>query len=119
MADEPEVPDEELEAPAEEAEAEQTEAEAEVSALAELALCENLAQTSGWAARWSASMSGASAALLWSPDTVHPIFLCIGASHGPMEKFLRRSAPREAGYIAELVRDRNAIVLAGEELAAS
>jgi GAF domain-containing protein len=63
-------------------------------------------------------MSGAGAALLWSPDTVHPIFLCIGASHGPMEKFLRRSAPRDAGYIGELVRDRQAIVLAGEELAA-
>ena len=118
MADEPEVSDEEdMETPAGDP-PEQTEAEAEVSALAELALCENLAQTSGWAARWSATMSGAGAALLWSPDTVHPIFLCIGASHGPMEKFLRRSAPRDAGYIGELVRDRQAIVLAGEELAA-
>jgi RND family efflux transporter MFP subunit len=118
MADEPETPEEESVAAGEPPEG-MSSAEVEVSALAELALCENLAQTSGWAARWSATMSGASAALLWSPDTVHPIFLCIGASHGPMEKFLRRSAPRDQGYIAELVRDRQAIALAGDELAAA
>ncbi len=90
--------------------------EAQVSALAELALCENLAQTSGWAARWSATMAGADATLLWAPDTVHPIFLCIGAEGQGVEKFLRRSAPRDTGYIHELVRDRQPIVLAGDEL---
>ena len=90
--------------------------EAQVSALAELALCENLAQTSGWAARWSATMAGADATLLWAPDTVHPIFLCIGAEGPGVEKFLRRSAPRDIGYIHELVRDRQPLVLAGDEL---
>jgi len=91
-------------------------AEAEVSALAELALCENLSQTSGWAARWSSVMAGADATLLWAPDTVNPLFLCIGASGDGVDQFLRRSAPRETGYVHDLVRDRQALVLAGEEL---
>ncbi len=111
MADEPEEPDDET---LESGEDEGT--DAEVSALAELALCENLAQTSGWAARWSASMAAADAAVLWAPDTVHPIFLCIGASGEGLEGLQRRSAPRDTGYIRQLVRDRQAIVLAGEEL---
>ena len=91
-------------------------AEAEVSALAELALCENLSQTSGWAARWSSVMAGADATLLWAPDTVNPLFLCIGASGEGVEKFLRRSAPRETGFVHDLVRDRQVLVLAGDEL---
>ena len=110
MADEPEGPDDEP------VETEKDRADAQVSALAELALCENLAQTSGWAARWSASMAGADATLLWAPDTVHPLFLCIGAEGEGVEKFLRRSAPRDTGYIRDLVRDRQPIVLTGEEL---
>jgi len=36
----------------------------EASALAELALCENLSQISGWAAKWSAELTRADAALL-------------------------------------------------------
>jgi RND family efflux transporter MFP subunit len=91
--------------------------DAEVTALAELALCENLSQTSGWAARWSATMAGASATLLWAPDTVHPLFLCIGASGDGVDKFLRRAAPRESGYVHALVRDRQPLVLTGSELA--
>ena len=67
--------------PADEGSAAHAADQTEAFALAELALCENLSQTSGWAARWSASMTGADAALLWAPDTVHPLFLCIGA-HG-------------------------------------
>src|SRR5438067_1948305 len=77
---------------------------------------ENLSQTSGWAARWSASMSGADAALLWAPDTVHPLFLCIGVFGDGIDRFLRRSAPRETGVVHDLVRDRQPIVLAGDEL---
>jgi RND family efflux transporter MFP subunit len=90
--------------------------DAEVSALAELALCENLSQTSGWAARWSASMAGADASLLWAPDTVHPLFLCIGASGEGVDGFLRRSAPRESGFVHDLVRERQPLVLTGAEL---
>src|SRR5262249_44449112 len=33
-----------------------------------------------------------------------------------VDQFLRRSAPRETGYVHDLVRDRQALVLAGEEL---
>jgi GAF domain-containing protein/multidrug resistance efflux pump len=114
LADEPEGRDDD---PVESAEGRLAAAdEAEVAALAELALCENLAQTSGWAARWSATMAGADATLLWAPDTVHPIFLCIGAEGKGVEKLLRRSAPRETGYVHELVRDRRPIVLTGDEL---
>ena len=95
----------------------ETPEETEVSALAELALCENLSQTSGWAARWSASMAGADAALLWAPDTVHPLFLCIGAHGEGLEKILRRSAPRETGIVHDLVRDRSAITLDRKDIA--
>jgi RND family efflux transporter MFP subunit len=94
-------------------------AEAEVSALAELALCENLSQTSGWAARWSSTMAGADATLLWAPDTVNPLFLCIGASGEGVDKFLRRAAPRETGFVHDLVRDRLPLVLTGPELSAA
>jgi RND family efflux transporter MFP subunit len=121
LADEPEGPVEPLEddEPVESAGGRLGSAdEAEISALAELALCENLAQTSGWAARWSATMAGADATLLWAPDTVHPIFLCIGAEGQGVEQVLRRSAPRDTGYVHELVRDRQPIVLTGDELAA-
>ncbi|MGE5276545.1 MAG: efflux RND transporter periplasmic adaptor subunit [Acidobacteriota bacterium] len=90
---------------------ESLEAERPLSALAELALCENLAQTSGWAAHWSAEVAQADGALLWAPDTVHPLFLCIGANGEGTERFLRRSAPRETGLVWELVRDRRAIAL--------
>jgi RND family efflux transporter MFP subunit len=113
MVDEPDEPDEPVETE-DEAEA----AEAEVTALAELALCENLAQTSGWAARWSATMAGADSSLLWAPDTVHPLFLCIGTSGEGVERFLRRSAPRDTGVVHELVRDRAPVVLTGAELKA-
>ena len=112
MAEEPEDPEDETAEPEDDG----TAAEAEVSALAELALCENLSQTSGWAARWSSVMAGADATLLWAPDTVNPLFLCIGASGEGVEKLLRRAAPRETGFVHDLVRDRQALVLAGDEL---
>src|SRR5262245_64319945 len=114
MADETEETEDEPAAEADEPEEGAPAADDEVSALAELALCENLSQTSGWAARWSTTMSGADAALLWAPDTVHHIFLCIAASGAGVETLLRRSAPRETGIVHDLVRDRQAIVLAGE-----
>ena len=105
MADQPEHPDDETVATEDEPPADGDEEssgvaasdETEASLLAELALCENLSQTSGWAARWSASMAGADGVLLWAPDTVHPIFLCIGASGEGVDGFLRRAAPRETG----------------------
>ncbi|HTD52794.1 MAG TPA: GAF domain-containing protein, partial [Thermoanaerobaculia bacterium] len=92
---------------------------AEASALAELALCENLSQTSGWAARWSVELSGADAALLWAPDTVHPIFLCIGAHGEGTKTFLRRSVPRDTGVVHDLLRDRRATVLERSDVALS
>ena len=91
----------------------------EASVLAELALCENLSQTSGWAARWSVELSGADAALLWAPDTVHPIFLCIGAHGEGTKTFLRRSVPRDTGVVHDLLRDRRATVLERSDITLS
>jgi len=90
---------------------------AEASALAELALCENLSQTSGWAARWSEEYSGADGTLLWAPDTVNPLFLCIGAHGDGTKTFLRRSVSRETGIVHDLLRDRRPIVLERSDLA--
>jgi RND family efflux transporter MFP subunit len=89
------------------------------SALAELALCENLSHVSGWAARWSAALSGADGALVWVPDELNKTFLCISA-HGPgTEASLRRSTPRSEGTAWQLVRDREPLLLDREQLAAS
>jgi RND family efflux transporter MFP subunit len=88
-------------------------------ALAELALCENLLQTSAWAARWSADIAQAEAALLWAPDAILPVFLCV-AAHGEGTKgFQRRSAPRETGIVRDLLRDRKPVVFGHEEIASS
>ncbi len=86
-------------------------ADAEASALAELALCENLSQTSAWAAKWSTELARADAALLWAPDTVSPIFLCIGTYGKGSEKLLRRSIPRNEGFLRDLLRDKRAAAL--------
>ena len=86
-------------------------ASAESSALAELALCENLSQISGWAAKWSAELARADAALLWAPDTVHPVYLSIGAYGRGTEKLLRRSVPRHEGFLRDLLRDKRAATL--------
>ncbi len=92
---------------------------AEIRALAELALCESLAQTSGWAARWSAELAGADAALLWAPDALHPTFLCIAAYGTGTERVVRRSVPRETGLVHDLVRDRTPLLLQADQLAAA
>ncbi len=90
---------------------------AEVRALAELALCESLAQTSGWAARWSAGLAGADAALLWAPDALHPSFLCIAAFGEGTERAVRRVVSRETGLVHDLVRDRAPVLLQADRLA--
>src|SRR5713101_9209355 len=91
----------------------------EASALAELALCENLSQISGWAAKWSAQVAEADGALLWAPDTIHPIFLCIGAEGEGTKPFLKRSASRETGTVHDLLRDHRPITLERRDLASS
>jgi RND family efflux transporter MFP subunit len=86
-------------------------ASTEASALAELALCESLSQISGWAAKWSAELTGADAALLWAPDTVHPIYLSIGAHGRGTEKLLRKSVPQHEGFLRDVLRDKRAATL--------
>ena len=94
-------------------------ADAEASALAELALCENLSQTSGWAARWSAELARADAALLWAPDTVHPHYLCIGAWGPDTNRFLRRSVARGDGFVGALSLERKPVFLRRADFASS
>ena len=91
----------------------------EASALAELALCENLSQISGWAAKWSAQVAEADGALLWAPDTIHPIFLCIGAEGEGTRPFLKRSVSRDAGTVHDLLRDHRPITLERSDFASS
>jgi serine phosphatase RsbU (regulator of sigma subunit)/anti-sigma regulatory factor (Ser/Thr protein kinase) len=91
----------------------------EAAALAELVLCENLAQTSGWAARWSAKISGADGALLWVPHSVNPAFLCIAAWGAGTEENLRRSASREEGIVQQLMRDRAVAIFDRAQIRAS
>lgn len=98
---------------------ERLDARAEASALAELALCENLSQTSGWAARWSAELARADAALLWAPDTVSPIYLCIGAYGPGADRFLRRSVARGEGILGALTLERKPVLLDRAELTSS
>ena len=98
-------------------ERERLDARAEASALAELALCENLSQTSGWAAKWSAGLARSDAALLWAPDTVNPLFLCIGAWGPGAERFLRRSVPRGEGFVGGLAAERKPVLLRKEDFA--
>jgi RND family efflux transporter MFP subunit len=83
----------------------------EISALAELALCENLAQTSGWAAKWSAQVAEADGAILWAPDAIQPVFLCIAAEGEGTRPFLKRSASRDTGVVHDLIRDRRPITI--------
>jgi RND family efflux transporter MFP subunit len=94
-------------------------ARAEASALAELALCENLSQTSGWAAKWSAELATADAALLWAPDTVNPLYLCIGAHGAGTERFLRRSVPRGEGFAGAMTQERKPVLLQRADFASS
>src|SRR6476660_7484528 len=91
----------------------------EISALAELALCENLAQTSGWAAKWSAQVAEADGALLWAPDSVNPLFLCIGAVGEGTKSFLRRSVSNETAVVRELLQSRLPVTLERREFGSS
>lgn len=94
--------------------------EGSAAALAELALCENLSQTSGWAARWCATVSGADGALLWAPDTINPIFLCFAADGVEgLEKFRRRPAPRAEGLAHDLLRDKKPLFLSRKTISSS
>jgi RND family efflux transporter MFP subunit len=90
----------------------------EVSALAELALCENLAQISGWAAKWSAQVAEADGAILWAPDAVQPIFLCIAAEGEGLRPFLKRTVSRDTGVVHDLIRDKRPITIERQNFSA-
>jgi GAF domain-containing protein len=78
----------------------------EAEALGELARCENLAQTAGWAAKWSARIAAADGALVWTSDTANQSFACVAAEGEGTKPFLRRSVPRDKGIVHELLRDK-------------
>ena len=93
--------------------------EDEITAVGELAACESLSQVAAWIARWAVLASGADGVLVFVPHSLHPLFLCVGASGEGTEKCLRRSAPREEGVVHELVRDRATIAIPRDEIETS
>ncbi len=86
------------------------------AAFAELVACDSLARISGSAARWLAALCGADAALVWTPDPIHPTFTCTGASGEGIARMLRRSVPRGEGMARRLIRDHDAVFLTAAEL---
>jgi RND family efflux transporter MFP subunit len=92
---------------------------ADLSALTELAACEGSRQVAAFAARRAAAAAGADAALLFTPDTVQAGFVCTGAWGEGAPKALRRVAPRDRGHVRELLRERAALLVPKERLAAS
>src|SRR5258708_7678267 len=86
------------------------------AALAQLLVCETLAQTSAWAARWLARIAGADAALVWTTDPIHPAFTCTGATGEGIGRVLQQSVPRGEGIVWRLVRDREPFALTAAEL---
>jgi GAF domain-containing protein/biotin carboxyl carrier protein len=89
------------------------------AALAGLLSCDNLAQTSAWAAQLCAAPTGAEAAAVWAPDPIHPIYFCSGIHGSGARQFLRRTAERGGGIVLRLLRGREAIALHRQELAGS
>ncbi|MGH9443145.1 MAG: efflux RND transporter periplasmic adaptor subunit [Thermoanaerobaculia bacterium] len=89
------------------------------AALAELLACETLAQTAGWAARWLAALAGADAALVWTQDPIHPVFVCTGSSGEGLGRILQQSVPRSDGFVRRLIRDREAFSLNSSEILVS
>src|SRR5262249_5880127 len=91
----------------------------EVSALAELALCENLAQTSGWAAKWSAQVAEADGATLWAPDTVHPVSLSSAAEGKAPRPSRKPPASGDTGAVHALTREKKPITSLRKDFSAA
>ena len=89
----------------------------ESAALAELIACDTLTSVSAWLARWSARGSGASAAIVWTPDPLHPQFLASASSGGAAREGARRTVGREEPVVRDLLRDRQPRLLATSESA--
>ncbi len=89
------------------------------AALAELLACETLAHTSAWAARWLAALAGADAALVWTQDPIHPVFVCTGATGEGLGRILQQSVPRSDGFVRRLIRDRESFSLTSSEILVS
>jgi GAF domain-containing protein/multidrug efflux pump subunit AcrA (membrane-fusion protein) len=91
----------------------------EAEALGELARCENLAQTAGWAAKWSARIAAADGAIVWTPDTASQLFVCVAAEGEGTRPFLRRSVPRDKETVHALLRDKRSSTIDRKDFQAS
>ncbi|MEP6767576.1 MAG: GAF domain-containing protein [Acidobacteriota bacterium] len=85
------------------------------TALSELSACENLLQTSAWAARWGARASSADTVVLWTPDPTHPLLVCTGGSGEGARTTLRTSVSREEPLARELLRDKAPVLFSRAE----
>lgn len=91
---------------------------AEFLAVAELARAESVQDISECLARHAGEIAGALAARVWTLDATRPNFVSTGAWGRGIPRAVRKSAPREAGIIHELIRDRRVLQLdAGRLLA--
>ncbi len=88
------------------------------TAASELAACETLSQLSAWLARWSADLTGATAALSWTPDPTHPLLACTGIAGDGGRKSSRRTISRQDPLAQEILRDREPIAMAPSEVPA-
>ncbi len=90
-------------------------AEAELAMLAELARAGSLAERSAWAVRWAARLAAADTAVLFVVDPVRATLVATGAFGEGATRSLRRTAPREEGLAAEVLRDRAPRVVRGDD----
>ena len=89
-------------------------AEAELHMLAELARTGNLAERSSWAAKWSAKLAAADAAVLFLVDPVQATLVSTGAFGEGASKSLRKTVSREGGLAADVLRERGIRVVRGD-----
>jgi RND family efflux transporter MFP subunit len=91
-------------------------AEAESAMLAELARAGNLAERSAWAARWAARLTAADAAVLFVVDPARATLVSTGAFGEGAARSLRKTASREEGLAAEVLRDRGTRLVRGNSV---
>jgi RND family efflux transporter MFP subunit len=89
-------------------------AEAESAMLAELARAGSLAERSAWAARWAARLVAADSAVLFVVDPGQSTLVSTGAFGETATRGKRKTASREEGLAAEVLRERETRIVRGD-----
>jgi RND family efflux transporter MFP subunit len=88
--------------------------EAESAMLAELARAGSLAERSAWAARWAARIVAADSAVLFVVDPGQSTLVSTGAFGETAMRSKRKTASREEGLAAEVLRERETRIVRGD-----